>query len=234
LHSASPAPALDPQYQYLRVTQGQQIGWLVYGGTRASPQPGLEAWYSADGGVLRLLNGRLVGYASATLQWRETHNSAPAQSGALWDPKASHDFERWVDRMPGWWVGEPQQRQLQAMGAQAPAAHRMVGTAPGLVWWRESAAPAATPNTAAATSNARHKETPTGSPQALLAEAWYAVDTRTEAPRVVYGQQCLVGSQPLVCVSWQRWPVPPAPAASVSPTPSPEPASPASPAPLRP
>jgi hypothetical protein len=202
------APALDPQHQYLRVTQGQQVGWLVYGGIHATPRPGLEAWYSADGGVLRLLNGRLVGYASAALQWSETHSGAPNQPGDLWDPKRSHDFERWVDRMPGWWVNEVQKRRLTAAGAQAPGAHRLLGSSKGLVWWRETAAPSNPLRGTEGHAQTQAKATPASadSPPPTLQDTWYAVDTTVQPPRVVYGQQCLAGSQPLVCLSWQRWP----------------------------
>jgi hypothetical protein len=178
-------PALDPQLQYLRVTQGQHVAWLVLGGIQNSPRPGLEAWYGADGGVLRLQHGRLVAYASAAAQWSETLHSADSLAAPGWHATgaSSYEFQRWTDRMPGWQVHQSQQRRLVAMGTQSPQEHRYVGSLQGLLWWQESS-------------------TEPGADD----QAWYAIDPRVQPARVVYGQQCLQGSQPRVCLSWQRWP----------------------------
>ncbi len=204
LQAEGPVPELDPQHAYLRVTQGQQVGWLVYGGMLAWHGTQVETWYGADGGVLRLLHGRLVGFASPTLQWSETQRSLPDQPQRLWGAASHHHFERWVDRMPGWLLNQHQARHLQAMGAKPPQAHRLLAAAPSVVWWRETAA--AAPETTPATAQ----------------DSWYALDTTVQPPLVIYGQQCLQGSQPRLCLSWQRWPAIRSAAVPV-PVPMPEP-----------
>jgi hypothetical protein len=51
---------LNPNLKYLRVTVRNRSVLMVLGYLENTPQGNIETWYSSEGEVLKLLNGRVV------------------------------------------------------------------------------------------------------------------------------------------------------------------------------
>lgn len=188
-------PPLNPSLQYLRVQIRQQVGWMVRaddaGDSNAPPEAGLSRWYSADGVVLRLEQGRVTALHDGRQSWTRVALPTPID----WHQLAAGTvlrFREVSDQMPGYRMGVARERLLMASAHAPPAevldAARHV-TAP-VTWFEErAAAPAASPS--------------------LAASAWFAVDLSSRPAPVVFGHACLQADW---CVNWQPWPpLPPRP-----------------------
>ena len=175
---------LNPDFRYLRVTIGGRVVLLALGYLDKHPQGTIEVWYSADREVVRLQNGRLVGAAGLTTEWRNVVLPDLPGWSALANGGAPLRWSRTRDVMPGYRYGLRDSLALQII--PPPPASALQGLDPKeLTWFEERLADEALPKTA-------------------LPAARYAVQlTGTEAI-VVYGEQCLA---PQTCFSWQRWPV---------------------------
>lgn len=183
---------LDPRRQYLRVQvdggRGPQVALLVEGDRDPHPDGGVtRVWYGAGGTVLRLYQGRLVGWADAQRTWRVIDEAGwPTDTGA-----ALHAVRhvQVIDQQPGHRLGQRQSREWAPL-ATAPGGHSLQGPADGLRWFVDRPVPIPGP-----------------APQAEAALgrlAWYAVDPQASPATIVYGQQCL---EPHFCLHWQHWPV---------------------------
>lgn len=174
--------ALDPALRYLRVQAGRRTGLMVLGGAALTRHGPTETWYSADGAVLRLAAGRLVGYADLQRAWSVVPAAAPtapvdwlaAASGAAPSPR----FWQETDTQPGYRLARRAPRERLALDAP-PAESQVQGLAPGVRWFVERDAIGG------------------GAP------VWYAVDVSTPPGRVVHGQACIDAG---LCLSWQPWP----------------------------
>jgi hypothetical protein len=180
---------LDPKLTYLRVQVGQQVGLMVQANDIAAAQADHSRWYSVDGVVLRLMQGRIQAVNEGGRSW-----TAVEPNRVDWRAVASGQVQRWrevSDQRPGYRFGLARDRELRVARATPPAhvleASRHV-TAP-VTWFEER--------------NAQ------GQPQS----AWYAVDVAQQPARVIYGQTCL---QAQWCVNWQVWPPNAASAAEAS------------------
>ena len=60
---------LLPQYRYLLVEQNGQEALLVWIGVEASPLGQAHVWISADGVIMRTVDGRLTGVTEPQRQW---------------------------------------------------------------------------------------------------------------------------------------------------------------------
>lgn len=190
---------LNPQLHYLRVqvdtARGPQVALAVEGDrdTLADGQA-ISVWYGADGTVLRLHQGRLVGFATATQSWRIVNAQAwpgwPATGTAVatsaTTPPAATFWQRTASQ-PGHRWGAQQVHQ-QSWVDTPPRGHAFQGSLTGLRW--VVARPVSTQSTATL--------------------AWYAVDDSQPTAPAIYGRQCLDGfapaAEPPVCVHWQHWP----------------------------
>ena len=175
--SLQPAGALQPGLDYLRVHIGRQSGLMV----RADDEPGVPGpvgrWFSADGAVLRLLEGRLVGLTDGSRSWQLSRPLEPVDWRAV--AQGLERQQTWViDQQPGYRFGQRSERSLR-LALAGPATHAMVAAGPGLRWFRE-----------ADSRDARFS-------------TWYAVDLASQPARVVYAQTCLEVDW---CLSWQPWP----------------------------
>lgn len=155
--------ALDRRYRYLRARVDHRVAFMVWADDEHGPQGSTSVWYSADGVVLRLVDGRLAGITDGPRSWRWVSAVSPPDWRAV-AAGGSAPFEQVIDRQPGWRFGERRVRVVRAI-AGAPASHQAVGLPPGVQWFEER-------NT-------------TGSAQ----PAWYAVEPG--AARVLYGQACV-------------------------------------------
>jgi hypothetical protein len=175
--AGSPA-GLDPRFDYLRVHVGRQAGWMVRADDGPSPRGPLTHWYSADGALLRLLDGRLAGMTDGSRSWRATGLpvavdwTALSRGGAL-------EYRQTVDLQPGYRLGLVRQRRLQASAEAAPG-HRLQAPPQVVVQWFVEKDAGGADNGA----------------------MWYAIDMAAQPPRVLYGQACL---EPDWCLSWQTW-----------------------------
>ena len=183
--------ALDPALRYLKVQAGRRTGLMVLGGAAVTGHGPTETWYSADGAVLRLAAGRLVGYADLQRAWSvvpPAPAAAPvdwlaAASGTAPGPRVWHE----TDTQPGYRLARRAARERVALNAP-PAGSQAQGLAPDVRWFVERDAIGG------------------GAP------AWYAVDVSTAPGRVVHGQACVDAG---LCLSWQPWPAAATPAQAV-------------------
>jgi len=180
---------LNPALRYLRVTIDGQVSLFVLAELDASVDPSTkvptEVWYTGTREVVRLRDGRLMGVAGFTPEWRNVElRGAPA-----WAQLAGRNdavaYSRLRDVMPGYRYGIND--ALSIRRTQAPARSQLAGVdATSLVWFEE---------TMVSVTRANAGDT--------LPAARYAVDLRAAQATVVYGEQCLATK---VCFTWQRWP----------------------------
>lgn len=173
---------LNPNLRYLRVTVRGRVALLVLGYVDPDPEGEINVWYSSQGEVIRLQNGRLVGTAGLETDWRTVRNSGlPAWKDLLGRQALVYRRER--DEMPGYRFGIKENVSLYPV--RTPTNARLAHLpAESLRWYEETVLNQADD----------------------LPSARYALNTRDGEPRVVYGEQCL--SQKL-CIAWQTWPATP-------------------------
>jgi hypothetical protein len=174
---------LNPNFRYLRITIDGRVALLALGYLDPHPQGTIEVWYSAEREVVRLQNGRLVGAAGLTTEWRNVVLPELPAWSALAKSVSPLRWERTRDVMPGYRYGL---RDSLAIGITPPPARSaLLGLEPDqLIWFEERFA--------------GH-----GSAKIALPPARYAVQLGDGGETVVYGEQCIA---PQTCFTWQRWP----------------------------
>lgn len=181
---------LNPDFRYLRVVNDSRIAFLALGNKDADALGTIEVWYSAEREVMRLQNGRLVGAAGLTTEWRSV--TLPALPSWSTISRFVQPF-RWTrlrDVMPGYHFGTRDDLVLRRIAA--PAKNELQALAPDkLSWFEERLDPDA---------NSRDSSK---APDEILPRARYAVDFSNGKESVVYAEQCLA---PELCFSWQVWP----------------------------
>ena len=170
---------LNPSLRYLRVTVRGRVALVVLGYVEPHPEGQIETWYSSEGEVIRLQNGRIVATAGLETDWRAVRNfSLPAWKDLVGRPAVVYRRER--DEMPGYRFGIAESVSLYPV--PVPSNAKLVGLPVHELRWYEEAV----------------LGQPDGLPSARFA-------LHAGEPRVVYGEQCL--SQNL-CLAWQTWPAP--------------------------
>lgn len=187
-----PKVELNPQLRYLRVqidsARGPQVALMVEGDQDVGPGGDLTSvWYGADGTVLRLREGRLVGFADARQAWRVIDEEAPGRWPGVspsGDERAASAlaYTQVIDMQPGHQFGLPRRRELVATDAP-PADHTVQGATGALRWVMDRPM----------------SQDPAGND----APGWYALDDRSQPAQVLYGQRCLDNR---ICLRWQHWP----------------------------
>lgn len=173
---------LVPGVRYLRVEFNGGVTLMALGYVDPGPDGDTEVWYSAEGEVLRIRNGRIVGSAGLATDWREVRMPPLPRWSTVANAPAR--YERSRDEMPGYRLNILDTVTVRAI--QPPSANALIGiAAQDLAWYEESVEPAQ-----------RGK--------AGLAAARFAVRVSSSAEAVVYGEQCLADN---LCLTWQRWPV---------------------------
>ncbi len=172
---------LNPNYRYLRVTVRGRVALLVLGYVDPNPEGPIEVWYSREGEVIRLQNGRIVGTAGLETDWRAVRRaSVPA-----WKAMAGYtavEYRRERDEMPNYRFGIAESVSLYAV--PAPSNSKLVRMPAKDLRWFE--------------------ETVLGQPD-RLPSARFALRVTEDEPRVVYAEQCLTRE---FCLAYQTWPVP--------------------------
>jgi hypothetical protein len=173
------AVVFDPRFEYLRITRGRHTGWMWLGSTEKSTAGPIEVYYSGQGEVLRLQNGRVVGASGLTTEWRKVTIESPRWGTAATAPTAK--VTRVRDVMPGYRAGIRDELVLRPV--PTPASSALRGVEPGSLKWFEEV-----PGRLADSAEA-------------LPAARYAVDLAA-GERVIYAEQCLARD---LCFTWQRW-----------------------------
>lgn len=135
--SALDEVVLRPDLRYLRVTVERRPILMVLGYVDLDlhGRP-VEVWYSADGEVLRLQSGRLVGMAGAPIEWLNVR--LPAKLPDWSGEQAEGRYERLYDEMPDYRWARRDQVTVRSM--LPPGDTQLQGLAPeGLRWFGESA-----------------------------------------------------------------------------------------------
>lgn len=171
---------LNPQLRYLRVRVDGRTSLMVMGYSETTAQGPLETWYSGEGEVLRLRNGRVASTVGLDVDWRAVRDTGLPSWDALL-VRQSVDFVRERDVMPGHRFGVTDTVSLYRVAV--PSASNLVGLKPADLQWFE--------------------ESVRGDAQGAFA-ARYALRDVAGVPTVVYGEQCLSDD---LCFSWQPWPV---------------------------
>lgn len=178
-----PPPVADPSRTYLRARLARGTAYLVLGYRDSKAEGDTDVYYSADGEVVKLRSGRLVGTAGLPLDWREVrHGNVPAWSAlvASQDAAAPVVYSRERDEMPGHRFGI---RDVVSVRAIPPGP--LAPTEAGLRWFEEVS-------------------TPLSATTPPLPASRFAVLTSAAGSQVVYSEQCL---SPTVCLTLEAWPV---------------------------
>jgi len=177
----TPDDKLNPNYRYLQVTlAGTKPALLVLGYVDAHPQGEVEVWYSANGEVLRLQNGRLVGANGLAVDWRRVDYAQPPPAWAS-VPSEGARFTSVRDEQPGYRLGLVEQVFLTRL--QKPPLDLPANNFAGAVWFLERYSDANGPT---------------------RPDAWFALGSHGGQSTIVYSRQCLSAS---VCLTLQRWPL---------------------------
>jgi hypothetical protein len=172
----SAGAVLNPSIRYLRVKISGRVILLALGYVDTHPLGPVEVWYSANGEVLRLQNGHVVGLTGSDSEWRQVRLSGMPAWPA--DASSTSSYTRVRDVMPGYRFGILDRLQIRQI--DAPARSNLAAVpAQSLRWFEELDA-----------NNA-------------LPAARFAISTSGSAATVVYGEQCISHA---LCLSWQQWP----------------------------
>lgn len=170
---------LDRRFQYLRVQYNKlpsvymALGYVDYQGSYT-----VQTWYSADGEVIQLAEGRVIGTVGLPHDWSHVNISALPRWSTLANGQPA-TYSRQRDSQVGYVYNEVD--RVQAVRRPADAASPLPPTAPQLpatAWWVEETTPA-------------------------LPTAYVAVLPTASGPQWVYSYQCLT---PQVCLGMQPWP----------------------------
>ncbi|MFM9969236.1 MAG: YjbF family lipoprotein [Burkholderiales bacterium] len=173
---------LNPNLRYLRVSVRGRVVLMVLGYVDAHPDGPIDVWYSAEGEVIRLQNGRIVGTAGLETDWRAVRNVSPP----VWKDvvgRSTTVYRRERDEMPGYRFSIKE--RVSVYPVRVPTNARVVGIPVQNLRWYEEAI----------------LDQKDGLPSAR-----FALQVKDSDVRVIYGEQCL--SQ-ILCIAWQTWPATP-------------------------
>lgn len=171
--------ALQANFSYLKVTAHGRDALMVLGYVDSHPMGAVETWFSSQGEVLRLQNGRILSTAGLELNWQAVrYKGLPDWRTIVAKSKLAFTRER--DEMPGYRFDLVDRVELYAV--PAPKNAHLVGVDPTTLLWFEERVQSAL-----------------GS----LPTARYGLRLEAGEPRVVYGEQCFTDR---FCMAWQTWP----------------------------
>jgi hypothetical protein len=173
---------LNPNFRYLRVTVNGRTLLMVLGYKDPDAEGAIETWYSSEGEVIQIQNGRILATFGLETDWRSVRQpNLPSWTNLL--ALSSVKFTRQLDQMPGFRYGIVQPMHLYKIPTPGNALLR--GLSPSeLIWYEEKVL------------DSLH-----GSPSAR-----YGLRMRDGVAEVVYADQCLSKD---FCFAWQIWPATP-------------------------
>jgi len=185
-----PDARLNPAFRYLRVTIDGRVAFLALGSEDKHPQGPVEVWFSGQREVVRLQNGRIVGVAGLTTEWRNVVLPEMPSWSAVAVAKQPVQWVRMRDVMPGYRFGVRDELSLRPI--LVPQKSALQGVDPKSFSWFEEQV----------RSDSRSTIFASLASEMPLPPARYAVDLRDGKEVVVYGEQCLAAE---LCFTWQRW-----------------------------
>ncbi len=190
-------PNPNPAFRYLRVELGGfPAAMLALGYVDAHPQGPVEVWYSAQGEVLKVQNGRIVATAGLPLDWVSVQFTPAPQP---WAEVAVQGvaFSRVRSELPSYRFAIAEQVKVMPVPGLketdlpfALPASLARENVPRYQWFRESSS-----------SSSNSAASGVGAP---LPDSWFAIGKHMGQTMVVYSRQCLT---PGYCLHLQRWPV---------------------------
>lgn len=173
-------PQLNSSLRYLRVQYNQLPAiFMVLGFVDGQPDHAIETWYSADGEVIQLQNGRLVGTAGLPHDWANVKFTALPQWNALAAGERAN-YLRQRDSKTNYAYSLTD--HVQAIRSPGPSAAQFPYELPALpstAWWVE--------------------ETTADLPAAFIA----VLPRANNSHAWVYSYQCIT---PQACLRMQPWP----------------------------
>lgn len=182
----------DPRFRYLRVEiKDRTPAMWVLGYLDPHPLGTVEVWYSAQGEVLKLQNGRIVATRGLPVDWAAVRFFAAPPAWTDLDATAA-TFSRERDELPLYRYGLRERVVVRAV--LPPPAVAMPTSVPSDVavryaWFEETVLQTDGVGVAAPSD---------------LPVSRFAWGLHLGQPTVVYSEQCL---GPGVCLRMQRWPV---------------------------
>jgi hypothetical protein len=173
---------LNPNLRYLRVTVNGRTLLMVLGYKESDEEGPIETWYSSEGEVIQIQNGRILSTSGLETDWRAVRNlNLPTWTNVL--ALSSVKFTRHLDEMPGFRFGIV--RPMHLYKIPTPGNTQISGLSPSeLIWYEETVLDSSL----------------------VLPSARYGLRTRDGIAQVVYADQCLSKD---FCFSWQVWPARP-------------------------
>ena len=166
---------LDQRYRYLKLTAFGRSVYPVLGFVDGST----EVWYTGQGEVVRLINGRLSDSAGLPIDWRAVHAPGAPDWSSVFAPAVR--YERRRDVVKGSYSSVSDQVSVARISApQSVVVANNLSSE--LIWFEESSS--------------------TNDPRFRVGTALYAVNMASVPPKVVYSEQCLGES---LCLKMQEW-----------------------------
>jgi hypothetical protein len=176
------AQVLNPQYRYLRATLDGRPFLLILGYVDQDAAAGeaVDVWYTGQGEVLKLKDGRLVGITGTQSDWLAVrHSVLPTWSAAaVLDDSAAISYVRTRDLKAAYQFGMQEQVTLKRI--PAPLLSAIAGQPSNDLVWLEERYVSGTD----------------------LPPSQFAVRQGARGSRVVYSWQCLSAQ---MCLSLQEW-----------------------------
>lgn len=175
---------LNPNLKYLRVTVRDRSVLMVLGYLDNTSHGNIETWYSSEGEVIKLLNGRVLSTNGLELDWRNvTYTSLPTWSelSVVSLNSSNFQFTRTHDQMPAYKFSISEVVNLYRVST--PNNSNLLGLPANQLNWFEEKVKGTT-----------H----------VLPSSRYGLSTKDDQTVVVYGEQCFSSE---LCFSWQTWPV---------------------------
>ncbi len=178
------AAKLDPRFRYLWVQAASQSPVILVLGFEESTPNGLqETWYSADGGFIQTLNGRLSANRGLAWQWNSVR--WVGQPGSV----GNSPVVRFRDVLPAYGYGVADRFTAQAADFKDVPAKVLPPLSPAQTWSRYQ----------------WFIERSQTEPNAFsVPDAWFATGVHRGLHGVIASFQCM---QPDYCIKTARWPL---------------------------
>lgn len=123
----------DPKFRYLLVESGGQEALVVWVGNEPNPLGEASVWISADGVVLRFVQGRLIGVSETRRSWQIRSELILSPENPLF---SGTQYEQISDEQPNFRIGVV--RKIQKLNlSTVPQPMLAIEKAQSLRWYEE-------------------------------------------------------------------------------------------------
>lgn len=188
----------------LRTQLGSSVSYMALGYTEPHPHntsTPVEVWFTAQGEVIKLHQGRVVQTLGLSLNWHAVQTPALPAWPAVGD--SGFEYVRARDEMPGYRLGLQDRVEVQKMPPPPEWAGALKRHNPmRLQWFIERAWPVGSSAPAASVVARPAAQTPAVA-GVQLPPAVFAVDMQQAGAPVVFSRQCLSAQ---ACLVMELWP----------------------------